>query len=755
MMNKLTIALLCGTSLATVSLSAPAMAQSEPQATQGGIEEIVVTAQRRVERLENVPISMTALTPDALDKASVVNIHDLTRITPGVQMNFGGAYTQPSIRGITALTNGNGNENNVAFYIDGFFVSDNSSLNTDFAAISNIQVLKGPQGTLYGRQAAGGAILVNTLDPTKELSGKFEGRYGRFKERRLTGHLAGPLSDTLGFMVSGSYRNSDGYHKLASRVDPSKTIGPAAGIKQRSFRTKLRWEASDDLTVTAAYNYALSSDDRAGAQYTVKENIPLLVPGTNLPNPHLANLQYGFYTLAYNHIPLQVAETNQVTLKIEWDTPIGKLTSYTGKDYRRNRVSFDFDGGYNDTTHSDGNAQQRAFQQAIDFNIDVIERLDLIVGGLYFKDRYYTDEKAGGSQNFGANHVLIQKVSRETTTDAIAFYADANYHVTDALTIGVGGRYNIDKKGLELSSAFGPRYDVTDETKTFKKFTPRAVIRYELAARTNVYASFSQGYKAGSFNANGSSVNAIARVPIKAEVVTAYELGFKTAQRWFRIDTSAFYYNYKDLNISLTIQNPLGPAFGAATVIGNAPTAKIYGADFQVAVQPADKLNITLGGTYLHARYGTFPNASGVGVDPTNTFNINQPRQDWSKIQMARAPDFSANIAIDYTFEVARGSLRIGGDARYTDSYVPTNPAVFGPVAPVELRRKQRFRQPNHTLIGAEITWTDPTDHYWIGAYGTNLTGVKVKASETGTANGNYFLAGPPAQYGVKAGYKF
>jgi iron complex outermembrane receptor protein len=346
-------------------------------------------------------------------------------------------------------------------------------------------------------------------------------------------------------------------------------------------------------------------------------------------------------------------------------------------------------------------------------------------------------------------------VHRDVTTKAWAFYADANYHLTDKLTIGAGGRYNIDKKGLFLYSPFGPPYDTTLASTTFHKFTPRAIVRYEVAPRSNVYFSFSQGYKAGSYNANGSGVRAIASVPIRPEVVTAYELGFKTAQRMFRLETSAFYYHYKDLNISLTVQNPLGPAFGAATVIGNAPLAKIYGADLQVTVQPVDRVNVTVGATYLHARYGVFPNASGVGVDPTNTFNVNQPTQDWTHVQMARTPNFSANLAVDYTVDVAGGSLLMSGNVRYTDSFVPTNPAVYGPLAPADLQHKQRFRQPKYAQADASLIWTDPSDHWWVGVYGTNLTNNLTKLSYTGNVAGNYFLPGPPVQFGGKAGYKF
>src|SRR5262249_24711575 len=167
--------------------------------------------------------------------------------------------------------------------------------------------------------------------------------------------------------------------------------------------------------------------------------------------------------------------------------------------------------------------------------------------------------------------------------------------------------------------------------------------------------TYSQGYKAGSFNANGNPSRALAAIPIKAEVETAYEIGFKTAQRWFRVDTSAFYYDYKDLNISLTVQNPQFPTL-PATVIGNAPKGKIYGADLQVSVQPVEKFNVTVGGTYLHARYGRFLTASGVGIapdpgNPANFVNVNQPKQDWTHIQMARAPNFSGNISGDYTFD--------------------------------------------------------------------------------------------------------
>ena len=749
MTSRISIALLCGTSVAAFAFHAPAMAQGAAAAAESsGMEEIVVTAQRRTERLENVPMSLTALSSDALAKASVTNLEDITSITPGVQINRGGAYIQPSIRGITALTNGTGNENNVAIYVDGFFVSDAQSINLDLNNVSGVQVLKGPQGALYGRQAAGGAILINTIDPSKELTAKFEASYGRFHDKRVMGYISGPLSDTVFFMVSGAYQNSDGYMKLASRTTPSATVGPAAPKRSRSFRAKLLWEPSDNLKVTAGYNYAFLSDTLGGSQYTVKDHIPN-------PGPNVANNQYGFYTLAYNNRPFQLTVANEAQLKIEWDTPIGTLTSRTGGHWQYNRTSFDFDGGFTDSIFSDGRSRQKSYQEAIDYNINAIKNLDLVVGGLYFYDNYYPNS-FGAGVNFGPNLVPTQQVHRHVGTKSIAFFVDATYHLTDKLALNVGGRYNTDRKEISLRQIFGPAgFQPTDAHTTFHKFTPRATIRYELADRTNVYASFSQGYKSGSYNANGSSITAIASVPIKAEVITAYEIGFKTAQRFFRFETSAFYYDYKNLNISLTTVNPLGAQFGAATIIGNVPKSKIYGLDFQAAVQPVDKLNITVGGTYLHARYGKFLNASGTGVNATNTLNVSQPNQNWTHIQMARSPNFSANLNADYTVEVGGGDLRLSGNARFTTRFVPSNPSVFGALAPANLQRKQRFTQGKNVQLGGEMRWTDPTDHYWIGVYGTNLTNVKTKLAWTGTTTGSYYVAAPPIQYGVRVGYKF
>ena len=187
--------------------SVGAEAQSTDATT---LNEIVVTAQRRAERIEDVPMSITAILPDAAEARGIRNVQDLGQAVAGVQVNFQGAYTYPSVRGVTSLTTGVGFENNVALYIDGFYQPDAVAVNADFANIESLQVLKGPQGALYGRNATGGALLLSTLKPAKELTGKLDLRYGNFNDATVSGFISGPVNDAIRLSVAGYARRSDG-----------------------------------------------------------------------------------------------------------------------------------------------------------------------------------------------------------------------------------------------------------------------------------------------------------------------------------------------------------------------------------------------------------------------------------------------------------------------------------------------------------------------------------------------------------------
>ncbi|CAN7272281.1 TonB-dependent receptor [Phenylobacterium sp. LjRoot225] len=752
-------ALFCGSILTAAVAASGAAAQAASDSNI--IQEVVVTAQRRSERLESVPMSITAVTPQQIAKSGITNIHELSRVTPGVQINLAGAFTQPAIRGVTTLTNGTNVENNVAVYVDGFYNPNSNDINMDLANLASIEILKGPQGTLYGRNATGGAILINTLAPSKDYSGRIEGTYARFNDRRVSGYISGPISDRLRFSLAGYTRDSDGYIKKADPANTSQTKGHAAPIDQRSVRFKLEGDVTSKLVATLGLNYSAVNDPR-GILFSGFDHVPPTIPAS-VRAPR-------FGTAAFNGVNRNLVITQETTLKLAYDTPIGTLTSYTGFQHRHNKSAFDTDGTYLNNVYAVISLPQDTFQQAFDYNITAIDKLDLVVGGMYFHDNIKTD---GGNQVYlGGN--LFNKNFFSQHTEALAFYVDGTYHISDQLSLTLGGRYSYDAKqfvflpisanGAITPVAAGiPPFTVDTRFKTInRKFTPRAVLRYEIAPRTNVYASYSKGFRAGAFNGSGATDPRLV-TPTKPETITAYEVGFKTARSWVRFDAAAFYYDYKNLNVSLTVPNPFCPNpanCSITTLFANAPQAKIHGIDGQVTFTPVEKLNIRIGGAWLRARYGTFTNASGTGVNPVTNLNVSPQIQDWSDQQMARAPKFTGNIGVDYEIDnVVGGKVLLAGNYNYTDGYVVNNASLYGPLFAASnptLAKSQRFRQGAYSLLSLQATWSDPTDRYWVTVYGNNLTDTSYRMISSGSVSaGDYSVPGEPRVYGVKVGYKF
>lgn len=806
-------AMLCATALAAPCAVTPALAQSAAEAAVDD-NTIIVTAQRREEALEDVPMTVAVVSQETLTNAGVTSVRDLAKVVTGFQLGQGGAFPQPAVRGITTIINGTSFENNVAVYVDGFYEVAPQAINIDLPNISDVQVLKGPQGTLYGRNATGGAILLNTVSPTQEWHGRAELTYARFDDKRASGYVAGPLSEMIGVSVAGYIRRSDGYIKLTSRTTPGALDGNAAPLEQDAVRVKLVAQFSENLKATLGYNYTHISDAR-GNMFSVFENVlPSFFANPALPGGLTRPTKFG--TAAWDIDARVETRAHQGTLKLELDTGIGKLTSYTGYTTFKPVTSFDFDGSYINSRWSTSVFRQKTFQQAVDYTIDAVENVDLILGGTYFRDDLrdipphlasylgLNQTAPGTTPPTSANLVQSEDRRFRQKKDAWAVYADVTFHPADQLSINVGGRYSEETQDVFgrsicfitpvttatdtcraiLPDASGNRYSFPETSKSSKysKFTPRASIRYEIAPRTNVYVSYSKGFRSGAWNASlpllapvGSGCVATPATPCvlsggppswfdaKQEEIDSFEAGFKTAGRAYRFELSGFYYKYKNLQVSYTtLVNGV-----TATIVSNAPRAKIYGIEGAFEWEPLENLKLRGGAAWLHARYGDGFILKGVtGVNPaiaaltnnpgdplTAALNVTQD-QDLSGLQMARAPNFTANFGAEYNIPDREGGLRISANINYTDSYVVTNPAVWGPLAGPRAR-EQRFRQDGYALLSAQVTWTEPGGHFYAQAFGTNLTNHRYKLHYTGTAFGSYAPMAEPAVYGGRVGYKF
>jgi iron complex outermembrane receptor protein len=777
--------LLVGVSFLATLQAAPALAQETSQASAGN--EIVVTAQRRDELLEDVPMTVSVISNETMAASGVNSLRDLANVTTGYQLGQGGAFPQPAIRGVTTLTNGTF-ENNVAIYVDGFYQVAPQAINIDLPNVDNIQVLKGPQGTLYGRNATGGAILLNTITPGDTWQGKVELTYARFDDKRASGYVAGPLSDMFGISLAGYIRRSDGYTKLASRTVPGATDGNAAPLEQDSVRAKLKANLTEDFTATLAYNYTHISDAR-GNMFTPYENVSglyrLLPGGSTLPT------ELG--TAAWDYDARIESNQHEGTLTLELKTGIGTLKSYTGYSEFTPTTSFDFDGSYANTGWNTSTFKQKTWQQAVDFSVDAINNVDLIVGGLYFHDDLNLIGTGNASYVVGtpappvtspppfSSLVLAQQGFSDQKKEAWAIYGDLTFHATSELSINVGGRYSAEDQHLSASLNSGTGAVILPKSFTsgsFNKFTPRASIRYEVGPRTNVYASYSKGFRSGAFLGSPPGNNVANWLPAKQEEVDAFEAGFKTAGNTFHFELAGFYYNYKNLQVSATIPDPTCPAPAAGvppcnrviTQIQNAPKATIYGVEGSFEYQPFENFTVRGGALWLHARYGDGTLFTGVGVnpavagintnsDPLKTYgNVTQVAQNIGGLQLSRAPNFSANLGADYLIPQGEGGFRVAANLKYTDSYVVTNPSIWGAAVgvPADRQREQRFREGNYVLLNASVTWTDPSDHYYVRVWGNNLTDHRYRLHYSGTSTfGTYSPMAEPLTFGGTVGYHF
>lgn len=743
---SLKIALAGGTALLALAAN-PAFAQEkhasrDPVAEAPAPADIVVTAQRRSEKLVDVPMSVVAISEESVQKSGVVSVHDINRLAPGVQINFAGCCTQPAIRGITTLTTGIGFENNVAIYVDGFYAPDNLSINGDMGNLSSIEILKGPQGTLWGRNATGGAILMNTKSPSDVMTGKIEAGFARYNETTVSGYVSGPISDKVRVSASVYNRESNGYYKLFDAVTGAPA-GNAAPIHQGSFRGKLEADLGESTKVTFGANYGLSSDPR-GSTFTV----------TQYPTATLKALPFRASEprTASGTIPPKVrADVREGTMKLEHNASFGTITSYTGYAHRKTTQEYDFDSSAADLIIAKAHWRQNTFQQTVDFNITAIDKVDVVVGASYYNDYLQSLDQLG----FG---IFSGNTRTETTlkAEAVAGYVDASVHVTDQLVFDVGARYTHENKSI-LFARYGRITGATliapiGQSVKYNAFTPKGSLRFEIAPRTNIYASISRGFRTGGYNPNGPDVNGFNA--FRPENVTSYEVGFKTASATVQFETAGFYYDYRDLQVS---QTQLAPGGGLINVVSNAPKAKVYGIDAMVTAQPIQNLNARLGVAYLHARYGAFANALGTGLNSATQVNVSNQVQDWTDQQMARAPSFSGNAALDYTIEnVAGGKLALGANVQFTSSFVTNNPSVYGVLATAALQKVQRYRQDAYATLNLQASFSDMDEHYKLTVYVNNATNKSYKMSYNGSGlTGDYAAWSQPVTVGARLGVQF
>ncbi|RYD53805.1 MAG: TonB-dependent receptor, partial [Sphingomonadales bacterium] len=402
----------------------------------------------------------------------------------------------------------------------------------------------------------------------------------------------------------------------------------------------------------------------------------------------------------------------------------GTLSTITGYINYKGDLGFDNDQAPGPAGFSSLLDRSEMFSQEINFASKKFGAFSFVTGLYFYKDDSGRDQPISAS--FGATPFLRTVSSVKTT--AYAGYAEANFDISDKLHAIAGLRYSHEEKIGRGRRVVGAGAPVNLED-SWNALTPRFALRYEVTDRSNVYASYSKGFKSGVFNVAGLQAQ-----PVNPENINAYEIGFKTSDRGFRFNTSFFYYKYQDIQVQSQLST-------TTLVFQNAAAATIYGADFDVSADLSDEFTISAGAAYTHGRYDKFPGALTTAKNPTTGQVSIIGYLDQSGKATVRTPEFSGNISATYTKETSSGKLGLTSTYSYIDKY------FIGP--------DNRAFVPGNSQLSAEASWTTKDDRWRFAIWGKNLTNEARLLFLTTGAQGDLAIYDLPRTYGLSVGFNF
>jgi iron complex outermembrane recepter protein len=781
------------------------------------VDEIIVTAQRREESLQTIPISISAFSADSLSELGIEDSEQLTGLTPGliIQRDVIGKVV---IRGIGAENFTIGGDPGVAINFDGAYISRSSVSIFDMFDLERVEVLRGPQGTLYGRNATGGAINFLSKKPTEEIDGSAAldvGGYGKF---RAEGAVGGPINDKAMFRVAAMSHQRDGF---------TKNIFPGVGRGLEELDNKSLWagralltlKPSDSVTVELKADVYRDSSNPPPYKYTQDpvvyfgarnagsdpfgaacgpDDPPACVPdpdpvfldptddvasaGSEFSNPTAGD----FFTVSQGFESV-VPNTNRTfgdpgrwdqtgfMATVSWDLPNG-MTFRSITSHRD--MEFDW--------LNDGDGLE-AFLVTYFQNDDtelLTQEFQLVsasdgpltwVAGLYYLDE--SSDSFIGIPIAGFSNILIDGSSE---TNAYAVFAQADYALTDALTLHAGARYSYEDKEVSylydrFSDVFGSTFlTQVDDQDDWSSVTPKIGLDYQINDDAMVYGSITKGFKSGGFNllAVQSSYN--------EEEVISYELGAKTqlADGRIRLNGSAFYMAYDDLQV--------GRVVNLSATIENAAKANMYGAEIEFVADMTDNFNVSAGLSWLETEYDEF-NTGDPGyrlgdnpVDPSDDpappscgtlLPIPTPGDivpgdtayreangypdqqiSLAGCELPRAPNFSGFVGARYSFPLGgSGALDVSGNLQFTGDQFFTQ------------FNRSDVAQDSYSIYNARVTWRSNDSTVRISLYGENLGDEEyfTNSLESGVPTAGVdgyvpqYFVGAPRTWGLKADYRF
>ena len=722
---------------AGILASSPAFAQGS-----GGLEEVVVTAQHREQNLQDIPISVTALSAQDLNEAQVFGAAEIAYRVPGMSYaEFAPGQAIISMRGISSADDGAGMDNSVVMFLDGVYVGRLANINFEMFDLERIEVLRGPQGTLFGRNAIGGAINVTSTKPTDELAIKAEVSAGSEGLLRYQGLVSGPLTDSLSGKITYNHREHDGY------VDNVILNKDQQDEDTDSMRGQLLWN-TDNSSWLLTGDYM--EDDREDMG-----RVPIY-PGGDPDTVQLwKEIAGDFGKVAAPVDGGSEREASGISLQGDIEFDAGTLTTITAvrnaeTDWAMASIGVPWRGGVE--VIDDIVEDIDTFSQELRWTSSLSGNFNYVAGLFYLNEETERTEQFFVAAPAGANGSYINvgnEISKqENETDSYAAYIQGDWDFAESWTLTLGARYTLDEKETESTSVncgnlapgfegypdcegLGGSLGIIAQTFNVKAdddwsdFSPKASLQWRQNDDVMWFATVSKGFKSGGFGGAPGTPDQ-ATTPVDEEIAWNYEIGMKGdfADNTLRMNATIFYTDYEDLQIVRFGPTAANPDFGSF-ITDNIGSADIQGLEAEITWLPTE--NFRLSGTYAYL---------DTEVDDL-ILNVAAGAVDISGSDLRQAPENKASLTASYDVPLNNGSyLSFRADVVYSDEQINDY-------------ANQNTIIDEFTLVDMRAAWTSSDENWQFAVWGKNLTEEEYISHSYVIGPGVIGVWGAPRTYGA------
>jgi iron complex outermembrane receptor protein len=699
------------------------------------LAEIVVTAEKRESNIQSTPITMQAFTPGDLGSQRIQTSADLQLVVPTLVYDVEAGFALPYMRGVGTDNPLPNSDPDIATYVDGVYIANDEASVVSLLGVERVEVLQGPQGTLYGNNAIGGLISIVTVDPADHPEARISAGYGNYNTREGTLAVSGPLSDNLkgGIWMAGTW--ADSYYNVLIPTTARTYGGTPDGETSWGTRGKLVYE-SGALKLTGSYEHAHVSSMDAGITNNIAANALGVQLGAPFSTAH-------YYSTA-DGPSFVISDSDTVILHEELGFTGFKIVGITGYRDFNSKIAADFDGTAAPVVDliapSDFSTQ---YSQEIQFVSTTDSKLKWVAG------LYGFFEKTGFAPTGVASSLLFAPVLGPgywysatygtVKTQSYAAFGQATYALTDKFNLTLGARVGQDHKDFEPSfsdflqvvngSLAPPPIFVAnypERNATWNNFSPKITVDYKLGD-TMFYATWARGYKQGVFNV----ASPVFGDPINPEKLASYEVGSKSSffDNRMTLNLSAYYYDWSNIQVEVTL-----PQAGASSVLENGGGAYLHGAEASFDALLIPKLELKATAAWEKGHYGYFPQGlSSFDLTPTGNVAINiQPQGNTTE----KTPEWVLTTRLQYTVDLPKGgSLHLNGDWYYNDGFFwePSN----------------QIRQPAFGVLGASVLYATPDDTWHVNGWIKNITNKYYQMDEKITGFGIVDNDAPPRMFGI------